>query len=260
MQIKRDKLLEKLYDFCSIGNGLIIGKPGVGKSFLLKELQKKLYDSGNGVPALILKVDTLLEYDDAAISIELDLSENWIQALKKISLSGKKAILIFDAFDAARDERIRKGFLNQIRKAVRELYESYNIIVTVRTYDASKSSELLKLFGASGIMNELESCRKLEIAELTDEEILQGIGGNKVLENLFYEASKELKEIIRIPFFLMLLEGISKSVTEKEINLIKQYKSEAQLLKVYWEKKIKKYRWAYRKRNICSKVNPSLSR
>ncbi|MCH8296201.1 hypothetical protein IH992_34410, partial [Candidatus Poribacteria bacterium] len=38
MKINREKLLNDLRDFASRGNGVIIGSPGVGKTYLLKEL------------------------------------------------------------------------------------------------------------------------------------------------------------------------------------------------------------------------------
>ena len=40
-----------------------------------------------------------------------------------------------------------KRFLNLIRRAIHALKDSWNVVVTVRTYDAMKSQELLDLFG-----------------------------------------------------------------------------------------------------------------
>ena len=71
---------------------------------------------------------------------------NLIDILKSIPISDKKGIILFDGFDAARDDRKRKNFLILIQRAIQEL-DNWNVIVTVRTYDAKKSQELLDLFG-----------------------------------------------------------------------------------------------------------------
>ena len=42
MKIKRKKLLKNLQNFVLRGNGVVIGSPGVGKTYLLKELRRTL--------------------------------------------------------------------------------------------------------------------------------------------------------------------------------------------------------------------------
>ena len=42
IKINRDQLLNDLQDFTSRGKGVIIGSPGVGKTYLLNELRRKL--------------------------------------------------------------------------------------------------------------------------------------------------------------------------------------------------------------------------
>ena len=41
MKIHRAKLVEELFDFSLRGNGVIIGSPGIGKTYLLRELPSK---------------------------------------------------------------------------------------------------------------------------------------------------------------------------------------------------------------------------
>ena len=57
MKIKRETLLNDLKDFATRGNGVIIGSPGVGKTYLLKELYYSL--ESLEIPGLILPVDQL---------------------------------------------------------------------------------------------------------------------------------------------------------------------------------------------------------
>ena len=56
-KINREKLLNELLNFASGGHGVIIGQPGVGKSYLLKELHHSLDSAGR--PHLLLPIDKL---------------------------------------------------------------------------------------------------------------------------------------------------------------------------------------------------------
>src|SRR5690606_3459777 len=115
---------------------------------------------------------SLVDASDQSINEELKITDNWIDLLKKIKLKdGKKALLIFDAFDAARNEAFRAEILKQIKKARLELSEKWNVLVRVRTYDAAKSQELIKLFPISEDHPDFINCRKIFIPELTDDEV-----------------------------------------------------------------------------------------
>lgn len=237
MKINRDTLLQKILSFCVEESGVIIGKPGVGKSYLLRELRKLLF--AQNTVSFIVKIDAIFSASDNEITEELGLEEDWISTLKELPIeNNQKAILIFDAFDAARDEAKREEFLRQIRKAKRELANTCNILVSVRTYDAFKSPQLIKLFPSN--KNEFNSlnCRKLAIEELTNEEIVDSIKDNNRLLIFYQESSLELREILRTPFFLTLLEEIINRSSASELESVKKYKSENQLLNFYWEKKI----------------------
>ena len=57
MKINREKLIRDLQDFASRGNGVIIGSPGIGKTYLLKELRLRL--KSDEIPHLLLPIDQL---------------------------------------------------------------------------------------------------------------------------------------------------------------------------------------------------------
>ena len=119
MKIKREKLLNDLQDFATGGNGVIIGSPGVGKTYLLKELYQSL--ESLEIPGLILPIDKLGDGTDETLRKELSYEGDLIERLKSVPVSGKNAILLFDAFDAARDEQTSRRFLNLIRHAIQKL-------------------------------------------------------------------------------------------------------------------------------------------
>lgn len=237
MKIERNNLLSDLVDFSLQNSGLIVGKPGIGKSYMIRQLRKSLRTKG--VLSFLVRIDNIYDSTDAAIQSELNLNENWIEEFKKVKLSGEhKSVLFFDAFDSARDETLRKGVLMQIKRAKQELKEKWNIIVSVRSYDASKSPELLRLFPVNEFDDEALYARRIEIGEVTEAEIIEGIRGNEKLLQFYSASSEALKTILKVPFFLKLLEEIVKNSSVEVLEEIKKFSSETQLLESYWKMKI----------------------
>lgn len=236
MKIKRQELLDELYHFATMGDGMVVGLPGIGKSYMLRRLKENLVSKD--ILCFIIKIDNTYDSSDEAIAVELGIQGNWIDILNSIELRNEnKAVLIFDAFDAARDEEKRRGFLTQIRKAKAHLNRKWNIIVSARTYDAKKSSELLKLFSPSGYGNEFTNVRKLTINELNEND-LQEASGISTLHQFYTESNNELKKILLVPFFLKMLELILADSGDENIEEIKHFKSETQLLDYFWNRKI----------------------
>lgn len=237
INIKRDKLLKELIEFSSGGSGLVVGNPGIGKSYILNQLKDLYLDQE--ILSILIRIDNLVEGTDEEIRQDLNLEGEWIPVLKKIKINdGKKAILIFDAFDAARNEILRSRILKQIQKAKTELGQKWNIIVSVRTYDASKSQKLIELFPLSENYNESVYCRKITIPPLTDEEVRDAVQANSSLLNFFNEGTTALKDILKIPFFLNIADKVILDSTAQELLDLKTMESETQLLKIYWYRKI----------------------
>ena len=240
MRIKREKLLKNLQDFTSRGNGVIIGSPGVGKTYLLKELRQNLKSAG--IPHLLLPIEHLGDGTAETLRQELSYRGDLIEKLKSVPASDQKAILLFDAFDAARDEQTRKRFLYLIQRTIQELNGQWNVIVTVRTYDARKSQELLDLFGnldntdltqyhSDGIL-----CRHFTIPLLNEDEIRQAFDQIPNFESVYSDGSEEFKKLVASPFSLWLLEKILK--TSQDIPDFSRIRSEAQLLGLFWERRV----------------------
>ena len=167
---------------------------------------------------------------------ELSYEGDLIERLESVPISDKKAILIFDAFDAARNEQTRKNFLRLIQRAIHDLKESWNVVVTVRTYDAKKSQELLDLFGnpddtryqSDGIL-----CRHFTIPPFGEDEILQALDQIGCPISIYSEGSDDFKKILANPFNLWLLEKILRNLPNEELSTLSQIHSEVQLFPVY---------------------------
>ena len=240
IKINREKLRSDLLDFASRGSGVVIGSPGVGKTYLLKELHQHLKSSET--PYLLLPLDQLGNGTNETLRQELSYKGDLIEKLKSVPVSDDKAILLFDAFDAARDEETRNRFLKLIRRAVYKLKESWNIIVTVRTYDATKSQELLDLFGncddpaLTQDANNKILCRHFTIPSFNEDEVLQALEQIDCPRKIYDKSTSDFKRILAKPFNLWLLEKILKSVPKAPD--FSQIRSEVQLLDLFWRRRI----------------------
>ncbi len=236
MQINRSDLENSLYEYSRLGHGLILGSPGAGKSHSLVKLRDALLFKG--IPSLLIPIDRLGSATVTEIQAHLEINVPLLEKLKSEHRDSKNpAVLILDGFDAARNLDIQANLLNLIKSLISPENESWNILVSIRTFDAKKSKDLLKLFPRNTALDKrylLESidCEHFYIPTLTNEEVLttKGIDG---LETLFQNASSEFKEILRNPFNLWLLEKISKK--NQLLDGLDKIASEVQLLDKFWE-------------------------
>lgn len=252
MKVERERLLNDLQDFTSRGDGVIIGSPGAGKTYLMKELHQHL--TAAEIPHLLLRIDQLGDGTAETLQQELSYKGDLIEKLKSIPVSGKNAILLFDAFDAARDDQTRKRFLNLIGRAIRELVK-WNVVVTVRTYDAKKSQELLYLFGSPD-GTEYQSkeilCRHFTIPPFNEDEILQTLNQIGCPKSIYNDGSQDFKNILANPFNLWLLEKILKN--SNRIPDFSKVHSEVQLLDLFWQRRIENESNEHLLRQIADKM------
>lgn len=248
MIINRSDMIDQLINFSQDGNGVIIGKPGIGKSYSIAELAIKL--AALEIPSVILPIDILPDGTNTSIESFIECKGDWIEYLDEIKLASDthKAVLIFDAFDSARDEELRKQILKQIGNSILRL-KKWNVLVSVRTYDATKSPQLLKLFGSQNYDSAV-FCRNFEISELTNDELESAFETEAAIGQLYMEANNEFKSFLRTPYFLKLLGIVLKDIHANELEKIKLIKSEIELLEMYWEKKVTNTENSYKK-EIC---------
>ena len=214
--------------------GLLSVARALGKTYLLKELRQSL--KSDGIPHLLMPIDQLGNGTDEDLQRELSYKGDLIEKLKSAPVSDQKAILLFDAFDAARNEGTRKRFLRLIQRAIQNL-KQWNIVVTVRTYDAKKSQELLDLFGGPDDTNHSDGilCRHFTIPPLNADEIRQAFDQIPNLESVYNDGSEDFKQLLENLFNLWLLEKILKS--SRDVRALSQIRSEVQLLDRFWQRR-----------------------
>jgi hypothetical protein len=233
--IHRRELIKQIFDFIQEANGLLVGGPGFGKSFILEELKRHCLKFN--IPCHIIKINEMVNGDNAEISEELKCNGDWLTALSIITPpqgSASKGVLIFDAFDTAKDERLKATILKQIRRAINDL-QTWHILVSVRTYDASKSTRLLELFPNVNIRKAI-SCRNIEIPELSETELsaaLQSLSEATAIESMI---KPDLRKLLKTPYFLKIFEELLDVPNGLQVQ--NNIDSEAHLLNVFWRKKI----------------------
>lgn len=259
MKIDRKNLESNLYNYSRLGHGLILGSPGTGKSHTLRILRDSLIK--NNIPSLLIPVDRLGTAYPSDIQAHLEIDTSLSKKLiSEYNNSENPAVLILDGFDAARNFEIQANLLNLIKDLISPANESWNILVSVRSFDAKKSKELLELFPKKS-KNDHEfvlkgiDCEHFFIPSLTDKEVLsvKEISG---LEDLFKNASTEFKEILRNPFNLWLLEKISQK--DNTLEGLDKIGSEVQLLDKFWENYVSTDSDSDKKESILSSLSKEM--
>lgn len=233
LYVPRKELIEDLFAFIQQDNGLLIGGPGFGKSFILEEVQR--YCIGKNIDCFIIRINDLTYGTNEEIGKELKLDQNWMDTLPKLNPSGFKSLLIFDAYDTAKDEHLKSNILKAIKTSLQELRPEWHILVSVRTYDATKSRKLLELFPNQNVRQAV-SCRNFLIPEFSDEELEAVFQSTVKLKGTLEKCNPQLRQLLKTPYFLKLFESILTD--EMETNVFNAVETEEQLLDVFWMNKI----------------------
>ncbi|WP_256366284.1 SMEK domain-containing protein [Mucilaginibacter sp. L196] len=233
--VHRADLITDLYTFTQKDNGLITGGPGFGKSFIIEELQR-LYNQ-HKIPCFIIRINELIQGSKEELATELGTISDWLQSLEKVVVSNKhRNLLIFDAFDTAKEENVRLAILKHIKTAIDTLKDGWNICVSTRTYDAQKSQKLIDLFPQANLTREI-TCRYIEIDELTDREIEITLLKSNRLNQAHGRCNPSLKKLLHIPYFFRLFDQLIQGTGKLPFSVIS---TEEQLLALYWKRFVNK--------------------
>lgn len=239
MKIERPDLIAELDAFARSGHGLVTGEPGVGKTYSMAELHDR-WDAA-GYPHLMIPVDRLGSLTDAEIRAALGISTNLMEHVALYFAAKGKGVVVFDGFDAARSETTRERVLALVREALERSGDQWNVLVSVRIYDANRSHSLRSLFrDASGMPPSkgigLDETRHLHIPNLSEREVLSAVAQINGLGDVYQRATAEFRSLLHIPFNIWLVEQIlGRSGTAAPLSTVA---SEVQLLTLYWQRRV----------------------
>jgi len=241
MQINRDPLEKSLYDFIISDNGIIIGSPGIGKTYLLKRICSRFKEQK--IPYLYLPIDKFDVENASDLEEIFHYKGDFIEGLAgREEVQHNKGFFIIDSYDSAKSEKSKKFYLNLIRRAIIELKDTWQIIVSVRTFDAKKSQTLLELFRKapeekiSQNQNLEILCRHFLIPQLTDIELSDALSKTLSPSEITLDPSTEIWDLLKTPFNFWLLEQIVPF--NQSIKEIQKICSQVELLDFYWKARV----------------------
>lgn len=230
--IPRDTLVEKVADFATSDDGLIVGEAGVGKSYILRETASLLISRGH--PTLFLNIDNLLDIENVLQTGNND----WLDEFKNlINHSEKCGVIIVDGFDATRNQEKHKNLINAFAKIKDRLEGTSKLIVSSRIYEAKKSPTLKHFFPKN---NDYSSdsdfdCRTLLIPSLNNSELHSVFKNNSQIALIYERGSERLRTILKVPFYLWILENILEKKSADDLGKISTV---VDLLDEFWDNKV----------------------
>jgi len=232
VKIERPSLIESLEEFALGGSGLIVGKPGIGKSHSLRRLRERLKQ--NSIPQLFIPVEDLGEGHESDFQHLLKYEGSLVDNLRSAIAPGSEhGVLIIDGFDAMRDAAAQQRLLDVIKELRVALKDTWNVLVAVRTWDATKSQSLIRIFPVSDLKTQNRrdlECRYFEIPDLSESEILAS--GIPDIQATYRSGGAGFQALLKTPFFLWLLEKLIRG--GENAASLSSIASETQLLQRFW--------------------------
>lgn len=199
---------------------VLIGKPGCGKSVVLKDLFDILCEED--IPVLGIKADRYYSNNIEELDKSLGLPDSIIRLLNTVSRSQEKVVVIIDQLDAlSQTLSAKREYLNTFYLLIHKLLDIDNvrIIVSVRKFDLDTESEFAFL----------KKYKKITLGELSKHEVLN------VTRNLapIPKLNNEIHQLLQIPYNL----NAFVKIYSRKLNL-NELKSTADLYKELWLQKI----------------------
>jgi hypothetical protein len=218
------------------GSLLVVGDPGAGKSGCLNDLCQVA--AGLGHDVVLILVDRFEAKNARSFSNELGLTHDFVQVLH--SWPGNKAgFLVFDALDAARDERTAT-VIRDIIEQVLNSNSRWHVIASIRKYDLRHSRKLSRLFPGAGaaefIDKEFQAISHLSVPLFSDEELVQLGAQSEHVRSILAGASPALRKLLRVPFNVRLMADLlSSGLSAREIT---PTRTQLDLLDGYWNHRV----------------------
>ena len=176
IELRRANLLESLETLAESGHLLVVGEPGAGKSWLLKEFVSRRRERGDGVVFLRAEDHAVASLSDLYKSIGVT---DFLAALR--GYSGERKFLVIDSLDSLRTEGSQRAFRDLIRIVQAEV-PTFTVVACIRMFDMQRSPELHELFPLTGdvLSNAQEySARHLLVPVFSETELEESLADRK---------------------------------------------------------------------------------
>ena len=230
-----------LSEAAETGPILVVGEPGAGKSGVMHALSEALRKDGRDVVVLAAQQPPFESM--GGLRNELRLDHDVVDVLAN-SPGTRPAFLLVDALDAARTEPSAAALRNLIQD-VGEQADRWNVVASIREYDARYSRDLAVIFKGAppdGVIPPLvggpfAQMRHIAVGLLTDDELQQiaKLGASE-LAKLLDSAPTAVAELLHNPFNLKLAAELLDGGTDPEA--IRDVGSQMDLLDLYWRERV----------------------
>ncbi|WP_458408234.1 hypothetical protein [Anaerotignum sp.] len=224
------KEVQQCKELIQEGKSIIIhGKAGIGKSGCTENIID--FCEGNGIVYLAIKLDKRVPHGTLDVwSKEMGLPASLVSCLHCFS-KNRKAVLILDQLDALRWTQSHSGgalgicfqIINEIEHLNRERDEKISVLMICRSYDLENDYNIANLFKRDEDIKQKIQWERVKIEHL-DEETIKIVLGDR-----YDKLSKKLKELVRIPSNLYILEKLD---VEKSYDAIT---TTQQLIQEWWK-------------------------
>ena len=232
--ISRDELYSVLEKSIKNDDLLVVGMPGVGKTYSMELMAQKFIDDGYEV--FYLEADKYISSTIVEFNENIKIKGEFHEALNELE-NEKQAFLFVDGLDAARNEQSQKVF-REILRNVKKNCNNWRIIAGVRTYDLLNSLELRRIFPRNDDSKNRFKLNKIKqnhilIPPLSDLELQSVVAQYNYLRNIIDNSTIEFKELLGIP---RNLEFVVKLKDDGyDIYQLTRIQSEVELLSSIWD-------------------------
>lgn len=199
---------------------VLVGKPGSGKSVVLKDLFDIL--SKEDVPVIGIKADRYYSHNLEELDKALGLQDSLIKLLNTISQLRGKVVVLIDQLDAlSQTLSAKREYLNTYYLLIHKLLDIDNakVVISVRKFDLDTDSEFAFL----------KNYKTVTLGELSKDEVLKVTGKLIPVPRL----NNEIHQLLQIPYNL----NAFLKIYSHKLNL-NELKSTADLYKELWLQKI----------------------
>ncbi|WP_407915193.1 hypothetical protein [Kitasatospora sp. NE20-6] len=217
----RRSSLSGLADRSRAESFVVVGDPGTGKTVVLHEMACAARDTHR--PVLFLQVSSLAATSKGNLQSELRLQHPLLDVLAQWS-PGETGLLVIDALDAARTDSA-SGLWRSIIVDVGRRLPHWRVVVSIRTWDLSRSPQLRAAFPSPADVNNFD-----------DEEVAQVSSSFPEFAHLVDSSDDHQRRLLRNPFNLrlaaeLLLNGVSTAG-------LAGIGSRLDLLDQYWQSRV----------------------